>query len=124
MGVNFKILTHVSVGCVILLLVGCTEAPPRVLGTVERDRLTLTAPVGELITQVNVVEGQQVKAGEVLIQLDTTSANARLALRQAELEQAKAKLSEAVTGARLEDRERAKAVLDGKCQCERGSASL
>lgn len=113
MSVNFKILTHVSVGCVILLLVGCTEAPPRVLGTVERDRLTLTAPVGELITQVNVVEGQQVKAGEVLIQLDTTSANARLALRQAELEQAKAKLSEAVTGARLEDIERAKAVLDG-----------
>ncbi|MGL6013537.1 MAG: biotin/lipoyl-binding protein, partial [Shewanella oncorhynchi] len=112
MSVNFKILTHVSVGCVILLLVGCTEAPPRVLGTVERDRLTLTAPVGELITQVNVVEGQQVKAGEVLIQLDTTSANARLALRQAELDQAKAKLSEAVTGARLEDIERAKAVLD------------
>ncbi|ABN61038.1 HlyD family secretion protein [Shewanella baltica] len=107
-----RVATGVVLGC-LLLLAACTQESPSVLGTVERDRLTLTAPVGELITQVNVVEGQQVKAGEVLLTLDSTSANARLALRQAELEQAKAKLSEAVTGARLEDIERAKAVLDG-----------
>ncbi|WP_413484049.1 HlyD family secretion protein [Shewanella baltica] len=107
-----RVATGVVLGC-LLLLAACSQESPSVLGTVERDRLTLTAPVGELITQVNVVEGQQVKAGEVLLTLDSTSANARLALRQAELEQAKAKLSEAVTGARLEDIERAKAVLDG-----------
>ncbi|MEM6247044.1 HlyD family secretion protein [Shewanella vaxholmensis] len=108
-----RVATGVILGCLLLPLAACTQESPSVLGTVERDRLTLTAPVGELITQVNVVEGQQVKAGEVLLTLDSTSANARLALRQAELEQAKAKLSEAVTGARLEDIERAKAVLDG-----------
>ncbi|AVT46317.1 HlyD family secretion protein [Shewanella baltica] len=108
-----RVATGVVLGCLLLPLAACTQESPNVLGTVERDRLTLTAPVGELITQVNVVEGQQVKAGEVLLTLDSTSANARLALRQAELEQAKAKLSEAVTGARLEDIERAKAVLDG-----------
>lgn len=107
-----RVATGVVLGC-LLQLAACSQESPSVLGTVERDRLTLTAPVGELITQVNVVEGQQVKAGEVLLTLDSTSANARLALRQAELEQAKAKLSEAVTGARLEDIERAKAVLDG-----------
>lgn len=100
-------------GCLLLQLMGCSDESPRVFGTVERDRLTLTAPVGELISQVNVVEGQQVKAGEVLLRLDATSANARLALRQAELEQAKAKLAEAVTGARLEEIEKAKATLDG-----------
>jgi len=108
-----RVATGVVLGCLLLPLAACTQESPSVLGTVERDRLTLIAPVGELITQVNVVEGQQVKAGEVLLTLDSTSANARLALRQAELEQAKAKLSEAVTGARLEDIERAKAVLDG-----------
>ncbi|MGE6435789.1 HlyD family secretion protein [Shewanella baltica] len=107
-----RVATGVVLGC-LLQLAACSQESPSVLGTVERDRLTLTAPVGELITQVNVVEGQQVKAGEVLLTLDSTSANARLALRKAELEQAKAKLSEAVTGARLEDIERAKAVLDG-----------
>ncbi|MGI2131197.1 HlyD family secretion protein [Shewanella baltica] len=107
-----RVATGVVLGC-LLQLAACSQESPSVLGTVERDRLTLTAPVGELITQVNVVEGQQVKAGEVLLTLDSTSANARLAQRQAELEQAKAKLSEAVTGARLEDIERAKAVLDG-----------
>lgn len=113
MSANLSFIMRVGMSCALLLLVACTEESPRVLGTVERDRLTLTAPVGELITQINVVEGQRVKAGEVLIQLDATSANARLALRQAELDQAKAKLSEAVTGARLEDIDRAKAVLDG-----------
>ncbi|GIU10638.1 ABC drugE1 family efflux system MFP [Shewanella morhuae] len=112
MSMNMRVIITVSLGC-LMLLVGCTESAPRVFGTVERDRLTLTAPVGELITQVNVVEGQQVKAGEVLLLLDTTSANARLALRQAELEQANAKLAEAITGARLEDIKKAKAVLDG-----------
>jgi HlyD family secretion protein len=112
MSVNLSVVMRVSVGC-LLLLAGCAEESPKVLGTVERDRLTLTAPVGELITQVNVLEGQRVRAGEVLIQLDATSANASVALRQAELEQAQAKLAEAITGARLEEIDRAKAVLDG-----------
>lgn len=112
MNLNKKIIGSLF-GCLLLQLVGCSDEPLRVFGTIERDRLTLTAPVGELITQVNVVEGQQVKEGEILLRLDATSANARLAQRQAELEQAKAKLAEAVTGARLEDIEKAKAALDG-----------
>lgn len=97
----------------LLLLAGCGDESPRVLGTVERDRLTLTAPVGELIHKINVVEGQQVKAGEVLLELDSTAVNARLAQRQAELKQAQAKFDEAVTGARLEDIDKARAVLNG-----------
>ncbi|MGL4936491.1 HlyD family secretion protein [Shewanella sp.] len=97
----------------VLLLLGCSDAAPRVFGTVERDRLTLTAPVSELISQIHVVEGSRVRAGEPLIELDATSAKARLALKQAELEQAKAKLAEAKTGARVEEIARAKAVLAG-----------
>ncbi|MGL5390332.1 MAG: HlyD family secretion protein, partial [Shewanella sp.] len=97
----------------VLFLLGCNDAAPRVFGTVERDRLTLTAPVGELISQIYVAEGAKVLAGAPLLELDATSAKARLALRQAELEQAQAKFAEAKTGARAEDIAKAKAVLAG-----------
>ena len=95
-----KLVTSLLVAALLLQLTACGDESPRVLGTVERDRLTLTAPVGELINRINVVEGQQVQAGEVLLELDSTAAKARLGQRQAELKQAQAKLEEAVTGSR------------------------
>ncbi len=96
-----------------LLLQGCSDDSSRVYGTVERDRLTLSAPVGELISTIYVVEGQRVTAGAVLLELDSTSAKARLAMRQAEYKQAQAKLAEAVTGSRAEDIDKARAALNG-----------
>lgn len=108
-----KMLANLLGAALLLQLTACGDESPRVLGTVERDRLTLTAPVGELINQINVVEGQQVQAGEVLLELDSTAAKARLGQRQAELKQAQAKLEEAVTGARSEDIDKARAALDG-----------
>lgn len=108
-----RVVTGLMMGGSVLLLAACNDNSSMIFGTVERDRLTLSAPIGEVITQINVVEGQHVKAGDVLLTLDSTSAHARLALRQAELAQSNAKLLEAVTGARLEDIARAKAVLDG-----------
>mgnify|MGYP006185090205 CR=1 FL=1 len=108
-----KLVTSLLVAALLLQLTACGDESPRVLGTVERDRLTLTAPVGELINRINVVEGQQVQAGEVLLELDSTAAQARLSQRQAELKQAQAKLAEAVTGARSEDIDKARAALDG-----------
>lgn len=99
--------------CLLSLLIGCTDNADRVFGTVERDRLTLTAPVGELISSIDVVEGQKVKMGDVLLRLDHRSANARVAQREAELVQAKSKLAEGITGARIEEIARAKATLQG-----------
>ncbi len=96
-----------------LLMQGCSDDSARVFGTVERDRLTIAAPVGEIISKINVVEGQKVQAGDVLLELDSTSATARVAQRQAELKQAQAVLAEAVKGARSEDIDSAKAALDG-----------
>lgn len=110
---QYLITTSVILVCLLLQLMGCTDGAPRIFGTVERDRLTLTAPVSELISQVNVVEGQQVKEGEVLVRLDSTSANARVALRQAELKQAQAILAEALNGSRSEDINKARAALRG-----------
>ena len=97
----------------LLLLTGCSEEKPRVFGTVERDRLTLTAPVNETIASINVVEGQLVSAGQVLLTLDDRLAMSRCNQRQAELTQAQAKLNELVAGARSEALARAQAVLSG-----------
>lgn len=99
--------------CLPLLLWGCSDDAPRVLGSVERDRLTLTAPVGGLIESVDVIEGQAVQAGQVLVRLDAVTARARVVQRQAELAQAKARLDELKSGARKEALARAKAALAG-----------
>jgi HlyD family secretion protein len=56
------------------LLAGCGQAPPAALGTLEWDRITVPAPAAEVIATVEVREGQQVKAGAVLMQLDPPAA--------------------------------------------------
>lgn len=99
--------------CMVLLLGGCGEHKHRVFGTVERDRLTLIAPVGETVARVYVVEGQLVVAGQMLLSLDPTAATARVNQRQAELAQAQARLNELVAGARSEELARAAATLAG-----------
>ncbi len=52
------------------LLAGCGQSTPTALGTLEWDRITVPAPAAEVIATVEVREGQQVKAGAVLMQLD------------------------------------------------------
>lgn len=51
---------------------GCSEGHV-VYGQLQHDRLLLTATANELITEVAVQKGQQVQAGDVLLQLDNTS---------------------------------------------------
>ena len=91
------------------VVMGCSDPQPRAFGQVERDRMTLTAPANEVIKQVWVEEGQQVSAGDALLRLDDTIAQAQLAQKQAELAQMQAKLAELVAGARGEEIARAKA---------------
>lgn len=95
------------------LLAGCDSPAPHIYGTVERDRLTLTAPVGEQIATQPVREGDRVKAGQVLLTLDSRSARAEVDRRQAELAQAEARLAELLKGARSEALGRARAALAG-----------
>jgi len=79
------------------------------MGTLERDTITLSAPVTEQINAIFVKEGDIVVAGEALIQLDTTKAKLRVAQATANLEQAKFELKEKQNGARIENRQAAKA---------------
>ncbi len=66
------------------LLAGCVQSTPTALGTLEWDRITVPAPAAEVIATVEVREGQQVKAGAVLMQLDPARGDAQFAAAQAD----------------------------------------
>ncbi|GAB6260001.1 HlyD family secretion protein [Photobacterium sp. R1] len=96
-----------------LLLTGCNRASnSQALGTLERDRITLTATATEIIRVMPVEEGQPVKAGEVLVRLDTTRQAAVLAQAKAQQVKAEAYLLRLTNGERVEDIAAAKAGLD------------
>ena len=70
---------------VLFLMVACDRrADDLVLvGTVERTLVELTAPVSEVVREVRVERGESVIAGQVLIRLDPTLAEADLAQAEA-----------------------------------------
>jgi HlyD family secretion protein len=100
--------TGLSLG---LLLAACGEAPPRALGTLEYDRITVPAPVAERIVSIEVREGEQVAAGDVLLTLDRTRVAAETQARQAESQRLREALAELEAGARSEQLRQARAHL-------------
>jgi len=100
---------------VILLLAGmvagCSKAPPQALGTLEFDRITLPAAAAERIVAIDVREGEQVRAGQALLQLDPAHTRAELAAAEAQVQQQKEVLAELEAGPRQEDIAKARANL-------------
>lgn len=96
-----------------LLLAACTPAPDHALGTLERDRISLPAPVSERIAEINVREGQSVAAGETLMVLEPERTAARLDAARAETTRLRAALDEARAGPREESIAEARARLHG-----------
>jgi HlyD family secretion protein len=92
-------------------LCACTKAPPQALGTLEYDRITLPAPVAERIITIDVREGEQVKAGQALLQLDPTHTQSELAAVEAQARQQREVLAELEAGPRNEDIDKARANL-------------
>jgi len=80
------------------------------VGTIERDRLEMLAPVTELLAELPVQESQTVKAGTVVARLDDTRLKEEIAalghMRDAE----KAKLDELEAGFRSEEIAQSRAV--------------
>ncbi len=97
----------------LLLLTACQQEVTGWYGTVERERHTLTAPASELIKDVLVREGDVVKAGQLLLTLDTTSVQARIAQRRAELAEVQAMQQELIQGPRMESLALAEATRRG-----------
>src|SRR6188508_2078646 len=96
-----------SLACVLiavsLLLPACRQDKAEVLlGTLEWDRIGVPAELSEPIVSIAVAEGAQVKAGELLLTLDARRTEARLAQSDANIALERARLDEALHGARIE----------------------
>jgi len=64
------------------------------VGTVERKSVELATPMSEVIVEIPVARGQKVAAGEVVVRLDTTVAEAELRAGEASLAAAEALVKE------------------------------
>jgi HlyD family secretion protein len=106
-----KIAPVACLPLVVLLLAGCSKATPQALGTLEFDRITLPAPAAERIVAIDVREGEQVKAGQRMLQLDPAHTRAQLAAAEAQLQQQREVLAELDAGPRQEDIAKARATL-------------
>jgi len=98
--------------CLLALLAGgCGPEPERALGTLEWDRIALPAPAAEKIVSIAVREGERVRAGQTLLQLDASHTRAQLAAAKATAERNAAQLDELRSGPRSEEIDRARASL-------------
>ena len=93
-------------------LAGCEERGPEpILGTLEWDRVAVTAELAEPVLRWNVAEGDRVEAGAVVLELDARRQEARIAEAESELAMAEARLAELAHGARIETIDAARANL-------------
>ncbi|HEX5768804.1 MAG TPA: HlyD family efflux transporter periplasmic adaptor subunit [Burkholderiales bacterium] len=97
------------------LAAGCSGDAdgPVALGTLERDRVELTAEAHEPIVALNVQEGERVSADQVLLQLDSASLTKELASARANASSARHRLLELTRGPRMEEILEARARLEG-----------
>ena len=111
---NRRIAVTTAVG---LLLSGalsaCSrgDAQPRLVGTLERDRIELIAEESEPIMSLDVREGEHVVSGQILVHQETEVAHARAAQAEAQVAQARQHLTELERGERVEVVQQARARL-------------
>ena len=92
---------------------GGTEpaGPIQASGFIEAEELAIAPELGGRVVELAVEEGDEVEAGQVLVRLDGTLLEAKIAAAQAALEVAQAQLAQARAGARTEQVRRAEAQL-------------
>jgi HlyD family secretion protein len=97
-----------------MTLAGCArnQGDPPMVGTLERDRIEMIAEESEPIVSIDVREGAHVAAGQVLLRQETQVAQARAAELQAQVAQAKQKLTELERGERVEVVQQARARVE------------
>jgi HlyD family secretion protein len=99
------------IGLLTTSLSGCDSPGDKLLGTLEWDRISLPAEASELLVRVAAAEGDQVEAGQLLLELDPRRQDARIAKACGEVDQAAARLAELSNGARSETIDSARADL-------------
>jgi HlyD family secretion protein len=88
--------------CCCLVLLACAKPPVEVLGTLERDRITLPTPVFERIADIKVREGDRVRAGDIVLVLESQRSRARLDALAGDVSRLRSTLQEARVGPRPE----------------------
>ena len=78
------------------------QEPPSAFGTLERERVLLTAPATELILTQLAQEGSKIKAGQPLLQLDPQLQQLKVDKAKAEVQRAQAALELLLQGNRAE----------------------
>lgn len=100
-------------GALLGLACGGSEEPPPAVGTLERDRVELTAESNDPIVEIAVREGDRVRRGQLLLRLDEAQLGALRLEREARRDQALARLAELERGPRQEAIAEARARLAG-----------
>lgn len=101
-----------------LLLPSCEELPPQAVGQLESDRIELVAEYSEVITSIDVIEGDNISAGTIVLQQDPARIDLRIEEAQANIRRIEAILAEQINGPRQETIDAAKANLNA-AQIER-----
>jgi HlyD family secretion protein len=93
-------------------LAGCAEPETAPLvGTLEWDRIAVTAELSEPVLRWAVAEGDRIEAGTVVLELDARRQDARIAEAEGQLAMSEARLAELTRGARIETIDAARANL-------------
>ena len=100
--------------CGLMLLAGCSKPTTDIpaFGTLERDRIDLSADSNEPIRVILVREGQRVAAGESLLTQSSERAEVALARARAEEAVARSSLAEAESGPRAQE------IVQGRARLE------
>ena len=98
---------------VFFLLVSCEELPLQAVGQLESDRIELVAEFSEVITSINVTEGDSIQAGAIVLEQDTARIDLRIEESQANIRRIEAVFAEQMSGPRAETIDAAKANLNG-----------
>jgi len=106
------IVRQLLIAICLLTLVGCEEIPSGAVGQLVSDRIEITVEFAELILDIDVVEGEVVDAGKLLLQQDDQRIVARLLETQANISRIEALLAEQVHGPRVETIMAARAVAE------------
>lgn len=106
--IKFRILVLL----VFFLLVSCEEPPLQAVGQLESDRIELVAEFWEVITSINVTEGDSIQAGAIVLEQDTARIDLRIEESQANIRRIEAVFAEQMSGPRAETIDAAKAKLN------------
>jgi HlyD family secretion protein len=98
-------ITRIFAPILVVLLYSCSGSDDGslALGTLERDRITLSATAAEVITALPIREGSRVSRGDLLVELDNSLQRTVVAKAEADVQQFEANLEKLRNGPREEE---------------------